>query len=87
MIARIFTDLNPFLTDPMPCAPLAESETVDEADFVSSHAQIANKSSKALLSPVPNLKGSALTYSEDGQAIGGYYSRWEGQGWGKGVPS
>ena len=62
-------DLSKTQTSRQDSAPLAESETVDEADFVSSHAQIPNKSSKALLSPVPKSAEKNLAYSEDGSVI------------------
>ena len=62
-------DLSKTQTSRQDSAPLAESETVDEADFVSSRAQIPNKSSKALLSPVPKSGEKNLAYSEDGSVI------------------
>ena len=54
-------------------APLATSESfgMDEVDFVpSSQATVHNKSSKAILSPVPNMSAKAgLCYADDGVTI------------------
>ena len=45
-------------------APLATSESMDETDFVNSKV-VLNKSSKAILTPVPNLK-VGIVYADDG---------------------